>query len=79
MACRQPGDKPLPEPMMAWIGDAYMPYSASASKYYSDATLSDGSKSAQSKWTGFNRPLAQLPGQQEITWGQQDFHRLPEL
>ena len=29
VACRRTGDKPLPEPMMAWFADAYMHHSAS--------------------------------------------------
>ena len=31
MAWCQPGNKPLPEPMMAWFADAYMRHSASMS------------------------------------------------
>ena len=31
MACRRPGDKPLSEPMMVYITDAYMRHSASMS------------------------------------------------
>ena len=31
MAWRRIGDKPLSEPMMAWVGDAYMRHSASIS------------------------------------------------
>ena len=30
-AGRQPGDKPLLEPMMVWLADAYMRHSASMS------------------------------------------------
>ena len=31
MAWRHPGDKPLPEPIMAWFTDVYMHHSASMS------------------------------------------------
>ena len=31
MACRQPGNKPLSEPILAWVTDAYMCHVASMS------------------------------------------------
>ena len=35
MAWHRPGDKPLSEPMMAYLNDAYMRHSASMNKYWS--------------------------------------------
>ena len=37
MACCQPGNKPLSEPMLAWVGDAYMHHSAKHNWWFNNA------------------------------------------
>ena len=37
MACCRPGDNPLSEPMMAWVGDEYMHHSAKHNWWFNKA------------------------------------------